>query len=305
MATSGGVECTSCGAGTYSSEGAASCDACAAGTYSPISGSFVCVECAAGKSAAVGEASCTTCSAGTFSNESAAVCTSCSAGTASTGGASACVACGEGSISNEEGSLCSPCEPGTEVNGGECVSCARGWFNSEQGQSCRACEVGTTSSDARALSCSPCAYSYTTTREGSSECDGCIEGYYRDPTVTGETKCLHCPDNAYCAGDSIPGTTLLPVPREGFWSNRSDVALVHYIHACPRGDEVCIGGLANASDAEVEVQEVVALKACWLPENLTSDECTGDEIVWCVTHTCFEFNIFLNYVINLPTQRPP
>ena len=228
-----------------------------------------------------------TCDAGTASTDGASSCTACTAGTVSSGGASSCKACGEGEVTNAEQSVCLQCDPGTEADGGNCTSCAQGWFNSEQGQPCRACEVGKTSSITSALSCSPCPYSYTTTREGSFECDGCIEGYYRDPTVTGETKCLHCPDNAYCAGDSIPGTTLLPVPREGFWSNRSDVALVHYIHACPRGDEVCIGGLANASDAEVEAQEVVAFEACWLPENLTSDECTGDEIVWCVTHTCF------------------
>ena len=282
VATTGGVECTSCGAGKYSSEGAASCTACAAGTHSPISGSFACIGCAAGKSAVVGESSCTTCAAGTFSNESAAFCTLCEAGTAASGGASACTACGEGSISNEEGSLCSPCEPGTEADGGNCTSCTQGWYNSEQGQSCRACEVGTTSSIERALSCSPCPYSYTTTHEGSSECDGCIEGYYRDPTVTDETVCLHCPDHAYCAGNSIPGATLLPVPLEGYWSNRSDLALVHYIHTCPRGDEVCTGGLANASDLTIDTQEVVARTECWLPENLTSDACNGDEILWCV-----------------------
>ena len=280
MATSGGVECTSCGAGSYSSKGAESCTACAAGTHSPNSGSFACIDCAAGKSAAVGEASCTTCGAGTFSNESAAVCAPCGAGTASSGGASACMACGEGEVTNAEQSVCLPCDPGTEADGGNCISCAQGWFNSEQGKPCRACEIGKKSSITSALSCSPCPYSYTTTREGSFECDGCIEGYYRNPTVTDESECLLCPDNAYCAGDSIPGTTLLPVPLEGYWSNRSDLALVHYIHACPRGDEVCTGGLANASDLTIGTQEVVARTECWLPENLTSDACTSDEILW-------------------------
>ena len=143
------------------------------------------------------------------------------------------------------------------------------------------CEIGTTASTTTALVCDPCPFSYTTTREGSSECYGCIEGYFRSPTVTDEVVCVRCPENAYCAGDSIEGTTLLPVPHAGFWSNRSDLALVHYIHACPRG-EVCIGGLANFSDADTsaEEQEVVAVKECWLPENLTSDACSGDEILW-------------------------
>ena len=59
--------------------------------------------------------------------------------------------------------------------------------------------------------------------------------------------CKLCPENAYCAGDSVPGTTLLPVPLAGFWSNRSDIELVHLIHACPRGEEVCIGALTNMS----------------------------------------------------------
>ena len=227
-----------------------------------------------------------TCGAGTFSTDGALLCTSCTAGSASSGGSSSCTTCGGGEVSNADRSLCSPCDPGTEADGDTCVECEAGWFNPEAGQPCRACEVGTTSSIQRALSCSPCPYSFTTTGEGSTECDGCIEGYYRDPTVTDETKCLRCPDNAYCAGDSIPGTTLLPVPRVGYWSNRSDVSLVHHIHACPRAEEVCIGGLANASDAAVEAQEVVALEECWLPENLTSDACTGDEILWCVIRVC-------------------
>ena len=140
------------------------------------------------------------------------------------------------------------------------------------------CEVGTIGLNA--LACYPCPPSYTTTRAGSSECDGCTEDFYRDPTVKDRTKCVRCPENAYCAGDSLPGTTLLPVPLAGYWANRSDVALVHHIHACPRGEEVCIGGLTNVSAEEFEVQEVVAFKECWLPENLTSEACGGDEILW-------------------------
>ena len=107
-----------------------------------------------------------------------------------------------------------------------------------------------------------------------------MEGYFRDPTITDETKCEGCPENAYCAGHTVPGTTLLPVPLAGYWSNRSDLALVHYIRACPRGEEVCIGGLTNVSAEEVEAQKVVAVKECWLPDNLTSDACSGDEILW-------------------------
>ena len=81
------------------------------------------------------------------------------------------------------------------------------------------------------------------------------------------------PDNAYCAG-----MTLLPVPLVGFWSNRSDLALVHHIHACPRSEKVCIGGLTNVSDAAIDKQ--VAAKECWLPESLTSDVCSSDGILW-------------------------
>ena len=136
-------------------------------------------------------------------------------------------------------------------------------------QPCRPCEVGTIAIDG--LVCSECVEPYTTTREGSVQCDGCTKDYYRDPTITHETKCISCPENAYCAGD-----TLLPVPRAGYWSNRSDLALVHHIHACPR-DGVCIGGLGNKSDAD---QKVVTFKECWLPDNLTSDGCPNDEILW-------------------------
>ena len=111
-----------------------------------------------------------------------------------------------------------------------------------------------------------------------------IMGYYRDPMVTDRNRCRRCPQNAFCAGDSVPGTTLLPVPMAGYWSNRSDLALIHYIHQCPRGAEVCIGGLVSTGDddeaaAESLLREVV-LPECWLPDNLTST-CTGDEALWC------------------------
>ena len=150
--------------------------------------------------------------------------------------------------------------------------CKPGSFNPEAGEPCRACNVGFTSTDDAALVCEPCPFSYTTTREGSTECDGFIEGYYRDPTAP-TTSCRLCPENAYCAGDSVPGTTLLPVPLAGFWSNRSDIELVHLIHECPRGEEVCKGGLTNMSfGAEGELlDQAVARAECWLPDTLTSD----------------------------------
>ena len=106
-----------------------------------------------------------------------------------------------------------------------------------------------------------------------------IVGYYRDPMVTDSTRCRPCPENAFCAG-----ATLLPVPTAGHWSNRSDLALIHYIHQCPRGAEVCIGGLVSTGEddgAAVEsLLREVASPECWLPENLTST-CTDDEILWC------------------------
>ena len=103
-------------------------------------------------------------------------------------------------------------------------------------------------------------------------CDGCEEAFYLDPMATDEIVCLECPDNAYCAG-----MTLLPVPRIGYWSNRSNLELVHHIHSCPRGVEVCPGGLnESASDKQAEV---VLFEECWLPENLAADACK-DDILW-------------------------
>ena len=107
------------------------------------------------------------------------------------------------------------------------------------------------------------------------ECDGCTEDYYRDPTATDTTTCTGCPEGAYCAGG-----TVLPVPLAGYWSNRSDLALVHHLHECPRGETVCVGGM-NASTS-TEGAEVVAMEHCWQPENLFSDECAGDTIL-CAT----------------------
>ena len=123
--------------------------------------------------------------------------------------------------------------------------------------------------------CLPCQWPLTTTREGSAECDGCIEDYYRDPTVTDTTTCAGCPWGAYCAGG-----TVLPVPLAGYWSNRSDLALVHHLYECPRGEAVCVGGLNGSTSTEGA--EVVAMEHCWQPENLASDECAGDNIL-CAT----------------------
>ena len=107
---------------------------------------------------------------------------------------------------------------GTEEIDGECVACPLGAYNDEAGQACRPCAVGTKSAANGSLTCSPCPYESTTTQKGSTQCDACIEGYYRDPAVEDESEwCAHCPENAYCAGDSLPGTTLLPVPLVGYW----------------------------------------------------------------------------------------
>ena len=173
------------------------------------------------------------------------------------------------------------CPAGTQRCGADCEDCVGSTFGPCQHVNDGTCVAFTGSP---ALPVCPSG----TTQCGlqppaASQCDGCIENYYRDPKVKDESKwCRICPENAYCAGDSVEGTTLLPVPHAGFWSNRSDLALVHYIHACPRGEEVCTGGLANTSDVAGEEQTAVALKECWLPENLMSDACTDDAILWCV-----------------------
>ena len=245
----------------------------------------MCEVCLEGKhAAAAGSVECVTCGAGRFSSLGATSCAACSAGTASSGSAASCAVCPEGSVSSSDRSLCSPCKPGTEAVNGSCVACSAGLYNDEAGKPCRQCEVGTISTVAEALVCRPCAYSYTTTAEGATQCDGCIEGYFRDPAVKKEGRwCVRCPENAFCAGDLVPGTTLLPVPLPGFWSDRSDVTLLHKVHACPRGEEVCTGGLKNVStllELELEDEVRVARPQCWLPEHLVSDACSGDEILW-------------------------
>ena len=132
-------------------------------------------------------------------------------------GSELCTVCPQGSVSSADRTLCIPCDAGTETDGETCVSCPPGYFNPEAGGICRPCGIGTISSNVSALACSPCAYEYTTTREGATRCDGCIEGYFRDPVASDAEWCVKCPNNAYCAGDSIPGTTLLPVPLPGYW----------------------------------------------------------------------------------------
>ena len=74
---------------------------------------------------------------------------------------------------------------------------------------------------------------------------------------------------------------LLPVPTSGYWSNRSDIDVVQYIHECPRSDAVCRGGLDSANDTTLSGRDEVVIRAseCWAVANLTSPQCVGHDML--------------------------
>ena len=295
----------------------AECLLCPEGTVADASGQPVCALCPAGKYAAdddelsdpdgvgtsVGGTQCAPCPAGRFGREAgSSSCEACDQGTTSSPGSSSCEACQSGHFAEGKGSPeCKSCEVGraTAKKGStscdicaagsysgmqgspSCTLCPEGSFNDKEGEGvCQPCDFASVAPTNGSTQCQACATTYTTTERGMTACDGCVEGYYRDPTQRTAALCLRCPEDAYCAGDSIPGATLLPVPLAGYWSNRSELALVHHIHACPRGEAVCHGGVANISGFDGKYDVVNAL--CWSPANLTSDACTDDNIL-CMT----------------------
>jgi hypothetical protein len=104
-----------------------------------------------------------------------------------------------------------------------------------------------------------------------SACDG--EGsivstlYYTDPI---SDKCAPCSIHAECENGLV-----LPVPRVDYWVDRkklSNFAAINLdIVKCNR--PTCKGGLGGSSN-----KTNILNKPCWLPSNLTSNECDSNEL---------------------------
>ena len=100
----------------------------------------------------------------------------------------------------------------------------------------------------------------------------CTYGFYLDPE---KSSCLSCPEGAYC-----PGSDVVPVPRNGYWSDRDSIRYVASVYECFRAG-ACKGGNKHSS--------------CWLAQSYVvderDDECESADVLCTlnVTHLLLPF----------------
>jgi len=151
---------------------------------------------------------------------------SCSAGTFFSLEFGSCIGCPIGTYSTSVGTAPFPTE---------CSPCPAGKYNSETSgasiQSCRECASGMYA-EASSSKCLFCGEGYTSS-EGAGSCVLADSGFFLDPTTA---EALPCPANAVCNGG-----TMAPVPRAGYWVDRSSRRHVGTVYECDHF-EACTGG---------------------------------------------------------------
>jgi Tyrosine-protein kinase ephrin type A/B receptor-like len=217
-ATSDGVVCAPCEAGTFkdrlgtgachscstalvgttSAAGAADCF-CLAG-YEAASNGVACSPCDAGTyKDFTGTGGCTECPVGTYKTTTGpGTCDSCPLSTTTSGGSDALVACVclVGYTATSTGATCTQCAADMYKNTtgtGACTPCPVGTHSSLGQSSCTQCPVGTYGS-AGASTCTPCAAGMYNNVNGSDTCTPCLAGQY---SSTGASVCTQCPIGTY------------------------------------------------------------------------------------------------------------
>jgi len=157
------------------------------------------------------------------------------------------------------GLQCLPCPIGTiPVN----ATLSIAGIALEGAQSCDLCPRGTYQPYVGGLVCQSCPHP-SSSSVGSDGCFECASMYYLNPITR---QCDLCDENAYCAGGAM-----LPVPRQGYWLDRS--ALSNFVNIevikCWRGS--CTGGLLGGGE--------IARPECWLPHGIGNTSCEDDSIL--------------------------
>jgi len=166
--------------------------------------------------------------------------------------AEACLPCASGLAASQEGSIsCEPCSVGrfaangtSDLGGGLLVQTHSG------SPVCNPCPAGYITDAEAAFVCRQCPDIEFST-EGSSSCDACVKGYFRNDL---SSSCQECPDGTKCDADGAATLERLPI-RPGFWRIHQSSTLVHaciFELACngssvfaDRGDSYCSSGHAG------------------------------------------------------------
>ncbi|KAJ1490509.1 hypothetical protein T484DRAFT_3332358, partial [Baffinella frigidus] len=308
-ASTDGVECVGCPAGTYkSANGTGSCNACPAGTNSSLASALLAdCSCVAGYVGGGDGVTCATCDAGTYkAAPGVSPCVTCPNGTTSAngstslldcfclpgmtdagGGGGECVACAAGTYG--PGGVCSICPgnsrslPGS-VSLQDCT-CLTGHTAASNGVACTACEPGTYKNWSGTGNCTSCHGSSANSSPGSVSPAACL----CFPGFTSQgPDCLPCPADFYknvsgpsaCVGceagrGSLLGSSACFCPP-GSFQGRDGVCQLcaAATYKASYGSEACSSCPTNA----VSPTASVAISACVCPlgySGTANTDCTG------------------------------
>ena len=227
--TTGDGACSSCPAGTNSSDDRTLCLQCKSGTYSS-EGSESCTLCELGKHSKQGASACFLCSPGKYHGTEKITdqedCSSCVAGKfGNNSGLSSCYKCPTNKTSPENSTniLNCTCMKGfANSTNNSCVECLPGRFKNETGDgTCSVCTAGKKSA------------------ENHSLCEDCAEGYYSDDEAD---ECISCDDGKYSKRGSA---SCFKCSIGKFHNNNSKIVEHGDCDACPEGTYGNESGLAE------------------------------------------------------------
>lgn len=144
------------------------------------------------------------------------------------------------------------------------LSMGQGRFSSAGSATCSICPSGTYSVASASSSCEDCAKDEDSPA-GASSCTWCTAGLWWDASSSGKSgddddvgdgECIVCPSKGVCLGENK-----VPIPRDGFWSDRSDLRFVGTMYTCRR-QRAC-RAQATSSD-------------CWNRSSIENDVCGSD-----------------------------
>jgi hypothetical protein len=264
--------CTTCSAGTYSSEGSSICSSCSTGEFSPEGSSNCSTSCPAGEgvlsdssSASPSAQQCGSCNAGYYNDGTSIDCAPCPTNTVSGSGASSCrgsCPAGEGVLLDESSFStsvydCGACQPGYYNNGTllTCIACAiRMVADSAGASACVACNSSTSfanllSAATKCVDSCPAGlgiYSsgYSSMSKSEDACGMCQPGYYQQGI---SSTCSMCTEYQKTNGAGSAGYSTCNYPMQSFWFDWQTNSGAYYpCHAVSVGLPLEIGEIVVA-----------------------------------------------------------
>jgi len=156
-------------------------------------------------------------------------------------GATSCTACGSGEYTEVEAST-------------SCSACPKGKYQGSTGQAaCLECTAGTVSTVSGLASCEACSSSRTSS-PGSTKCDQALVSYY----IYNTSSTNYIVSNCLCEGGYA-----LPVPKAGYWSDRSKSQYLSSPYKCSRS--TCKGAAVTVSTVIEITQSNVGVSRPLMP----------------------------------------